>query len=160
MTFIILFNIGGYFLLFKLAQYKIYSDIKKEIIRGLSNDDLVLFVYNPDQYSNIKWRAFEKEFSLNGNMYDVVKISQHENLRFLYCINDIKEKKLIENYAKKHHKDKDNKHKRPLNHKYCKPSCISVICTANYRFDFLMKYNFYTFSNSDLEAPPPKFQLL
>ena len=46
----------------------------------------------------IYWEEKGKEFMFKGEMYDVVKTKTVNGKVMLYCINDKKEKALVDNY--------------------------------------------------------------
>ena len=60
----------------------------------------------------IEWEENNKEFSLEGVLYDVARIEKKEGKTFLYCINDKKEKQLLDNLVKAVNKNHGNKQGR------------------------------------------------
>lgn len=60
----------------------------------------------------IVWEEKNKEFSIEGILYDVARIEKKEGKTFLYCINDKKEKQLLDNLVKAVNKNHDNKQGR------------------------------------------------
>ena len=71
------------------------ESIKEKIIAQLKEEDLEVVSFSN---KNIYWEEEGKEFYLNGEMYDVVKTKTINGKLMLYCINDKKEKQLIDNY--------------------------------------------------------------
>ncbi len=56
-------------------------------------------------YQNVQWIEKGKEFTLNGEMYDVISIRWESNKVTVHAINDKAEKALKQTYAR-HHKGK------------------------------------------------------
>ncbi len=107
LLFIFMFVSGGYQIYFKYLQYDIKQEIKHEIRKGLSEQELTLIVISSKNENEIHWIKKDKEFRYKGLMYDVVKTKINDNKKYYYCINDIKEKNLIANYTR--HNKRRNK---------------------------------------------------
>ena len=153
---VILFNIGGYYLIFCAKQYIIQREIKQEIRKGLKDEDLSLIIVSNNDETGMCWTEPNKEFEYKGEMYDVVRIKINNQKRYYYCINDVKEKKLIVDFYKNHSSKKEEKNiKRTLNDTYFAQQyyLMSHIIASDFhfKFDFLYKSNFV----EDL-TPPPK----
>lgn len=71
--------------------------IKEKILSNLKDEELQIISLTDNQ-QKIYWEEEGKEFSFNGKMYDVVKSKTIKGKVVLYCIDDKKEKQLIENY--------------------------------------------------------------
>ena len=103
LLFIFLFNAFGFWIAFKIKQNQIYTQVRKQIKQNLKNtvplDALYLFnvLKGKDLPEKANWIKPEKEFRLNGNMYDVVKREKKNGQTVLYCINDKQEKALFAN---------------------------------------------------------------
>jgi hypothetical protein len=95
-----LFNIGGYFVWFNIMKNKIQKEIRQEIRQGLTEKDLTLISVPVNDESGICWIKPGKEFTFGDKMYDVVKIKIDGTRKLFYCIEDSKEKKLIDGFAK------------------------------------------------------------
>ncbi|MCG3166528.1 MAG: hypothetical protein POELPBGB_02307 [Bacteroidia bacterium] len=94
---ILLFNISGHFVTFKLSQHSIKKEIKRKIKSHVPETELTVFTFSIAELNKLDWEEKGKEFSLKGNMYDVVKKQQTADSITLYCINDIQEKSLFAN---------------------------------------------------------------
>jgi hypothetical protein len=95
-----LFNIGGYYLWFSFVKNSIQKEIRREIRQGLSEKDLTLISVPVKDEKEICWIKPGKEFTYRGKMYDVVKTRISDDMKFYYCIDDVKEKKLIAGFSK------------------------------------------------------------
>jgi hypothetical protein len=97
---IMLFSVCGYFVLFNLAQNQIQREIKSRIRHGLIDSELTIIEVTVQNATEIRWIKPGKEFTYRGNMYDVVTVTEKNGKTLLKCINDIREKKLIRDFAK------------------------------------------------------------
>ena len=83
---------------------KIEKSVKEELIE--------FFIFDKKDVAenkiDFKW-IHSREFIYNGEMYDIVKKEENDKQLFLYCINDKKEEKLEEEFAKKVEKDAEEK---------------------------------------------------
>ena len=77
----------------------IKEKIEKELLANIPESSLEVII--AENYKNeIRWEDKGKEFSLNGVMYDVAKIIKKNDRTYLYCINDKKEKELLDDFLK------------------------------------------------------------
>lgn len=102
----------GYYFIIRHSQSVQKGIIKEKILRQLKDDELEIISLT-DNYNKIYWEEEGKEFFYNGAMYDVVKTKTINNKVMLYCINDKKEKNLIDDYnlITKHNSSSDKKGK-------------------------------------------------
>jgi hypothetical protein len=92
------FTVMGYHFIFRMR----ISEAKKEMkARLLAQDspELIQFDLTPEKVSSLEWED-EKEFLLNGQMFDVVEMNSLQGVVILKCIPDHKETALIEQYLK------------------------------------------------------------
>lgn len=81
--------------------------MKKEVLAGLPESSLEII--DVEQFStSIDWKEEGKEFALNGVMYDVVKTTTLNGRLLIYCLNDQKEKQLINSLVKAIHSGQTN----------------------------------------------------
>jgi hypothetical protein len=158
LTIIVLFNLGGYYLMFCIAQYNIRKEIKKEIINGLNNKDLTLIIVPFNDESNLCWIESNKEFRYKGEMYDVVKIQNQCQKKYYYCINDRKEKQLIANYDKNHNTKKDSgkKIKNLFNFFLYQQKSVVIKYTDTSDLPFAAIKVLYKLRTITIHSPPPK----
>ncbi len=98
-TAIVLFTVfflsqAGYLL---LIQYQVSS--WKEEMQFLIDNNLhedVVIISLEDNISRIHWEKNGREFSLNGELYDVVVRTKSDGKNFLHCVHDKEEKRLKE----------------------------------------------------------------
>lgn len=72
--------------------------MKARIRAGVPDEALDVFekkIIDP----HITWKKRGKEFILNGDMYDVVRVKEINRKTFIYCIKDSEEKKLLNDFA-------------------------------------------------------------
>lgn len=92
---IFLFNIAGYFILFKIVQNQTKNEIRTEIESGIFKKELTELIIDKKDLAEIQWVEDDKEMRFRGAMYDVVKYSETNNTITFYCIEDSKEDKLF-----------------------------------------------------------------
>lgn len=153
---------------FKLQQLKIRREIKRQIKRGVSEDDLHVISIHPNNASDLNWQK-ENEFIYQGNMYDVVRKEVLEDATIVYhCINDKQEAQLFANLDEmvKKHMDTDspaNKTAKKLFKIFSLSDVQELHKWASIDFNSttpLSRYiNHYISSELSIEGPPPKEHL-
>ncbi len=132
--------------------------MEKELLKQIPESSLDVFI--AEQYGNsIKWEEEDREFSLNGVLYDVAHIKKTGGQTFLYCINDKKEKQLLDNLVKAVNKNHDNK--RGRNMKPVLPDLVFINSIESPTiFSVSPEYTFLNFplvtSYKEISIPPPK----
>jgi hypothetical protein len=110
---------------------------------------------------DFKW-IHSREFKYNGEMYDVVKKEENDKQLFLYCINDKKEEKLEEEFAKKVEDSSANTKYRQLSNHFnillSEPIFKDKLSFGPvYDFSFYNKLpDCYNSINLDIPSPPPR----
>jgi len=90
------FNLAGYYAVFKALQYQVRVDVKTRIKASVSESELVLIIVRNDEEGTMHWLN-ESEFRYRGNMYDVVRHYSRGNAHYYVCINDKQEDQLFKN---------------------------------------------------------------
>ena len=81
--------------------------MEKELLTSIPESSLELII--EEQYGDkLVWEKRNKEFSIDGVMYDVAHIKKTGSKTYLYCINDKKEKELLDNLVKAVRSSNDN----------------------------------------------------
>jgi hypothetical protein len=89
----------GYYFIYSFQQHLIKERMEKELLSRIPESSLELII--AENYGNkIVWEEKNKEFSIDGVLYDVAKIKKTGGKTYLYCINDKKEKELLDNLVK------------------------------------------------------------
>lgn len=95
LVLILLFNIGGFYVVIKSRQYAIRKEVKRQIKHGVDEKDLVPILVNDDNQDQLDWKH-SKEFRYKGSMYDIVRTEFNENGTITYhCIIDDNESALF-----------------------------------------------------------------
>ena len=81
----------GFYLNFVIEQTVIKEQVKEKIIRNLPDNELTLIRISSHEKGKITWMEDGKEFRLEGNLYDVVKIKKEKDSICYYCFCDVKE---------------------------------------------------------------------
>jgi hypothetical protein len=98
----------GYYFIYTIHQHIIKEEVEKELLAHIPESSLQVIIAE-QVVDKIVWEEKNKEFSLDGILYDVSRIEKKEGKTFLYCINDKKEKQLLDDLAKAVNKDHGNK---------------------------------------------------
>jgi hypothetical protein len=151
----------GYYFVMRYTQMLHKKEIKKQIRSQLSNAELEIISLT-DNHQNIHWVKEEKEFIFNGEMYDVVRRETTGGKEIMYCINDKKEKALVDHYnlITKNNSSSDKKEKHTFQ------NSINLFIYEDeiircYYFTFLVN-DFHSYDSrlpenlQDEISPPPK----
>jgi len=101
----------GYYFIYTIHQHIIKEQIEKQLLANIPESSLEII--NAEQFADkIEWEEKGKEFSLDGILYDVLRIKKSDGKTFLYCINDKQEKQLLDNLAKAVNANHGNKQEK------------------------------------------------
>lgn len=92
--FIIFCSESGYYFFYSFQQYQLKQQAKKEFLSSIPAASFEMIEQEKNAHL-IQWEEDEKEFYLNGQLYDVKKTVKTNGKTILYCLNDIKEELLI-----------------------------------------------------------------
>ncbi len=88
---LLIFNMTGIFIVFKIEQAHIRKSIKHQIKAGIPEEELHIFNLSKVEYIKLDWVRPDIEFRKNKEMFDIVHMkSLHDSVR-LYCVNDKEE---------------------------------------------------------------------
>lgn len=93
---VLVFDFAGVLVLFKVQQVSIRREIKRQIKRGLREDELHVITVTAENKHELTWEE-ENEFEYRGNMYDVVRQETLNGSTKYFCINDRQEETLFAN---------------------------------------------------------------
>jgi len=139
-------------------QKNIQKEIKKEIRSGLKDEELTLIIVSHNDESEIQWIKPQKEFRYKGEMFDVVRVKYKNEKKYYYCINDIKEKRLIAAFNKNHKSKKGNEKrmKNRSNNQYFQSFLIKIKDNCSIHLYFVRCDIKYKSNIIDILSPPPK----
>lgn len=163
---VFLFNLFGYFPLFKFAQHKIQKEIKTRLKRSVPEEELFVIVIAKNKVAELDWKREGKELKYKGTMYDIVRMESKGAYNHYYCINDKQENALFTNLEdlvnKQFNTDKSPAGKTArgiiktmISAKYISIDRASVIpsvneISANFCYNFSIKQVFL-----EILTPPP-----
>jgi hypothetical protein len=82
------FNLMGFFLLFKIQQFRISQETTYYIKRDVPKDKLALITITSENRSDLDWKH-EREFRYKGVVYDIVKKEMIDAHTAVYhCLTD------------------------------------------------------------------------
>ncbi len=88
------FNLAGYYVVFKTLQYQVRSGVKTRIKESVPREELVLIALKQGREDGLQWLD-RKEFRYRGGMYDVVRSYSRNDTTFYSCVNDKQEEVLF-----------------------------------------------------------------
>jgi hypothetical protein len=147
-----------------LAKEAAREQVVKQIPENLLNKICI-----QDNGDAIHWEEEGKEFSFNGEMYDVVKIKNEYGKTYAFCISDKKEDKVIDALHKIIKSNTDNSSdpgKHNSNGKTSIPDWTFELqpsdAPGNIAFTQHNYFNFKSalyFNYIEINSPPPNFLL-
>jgi hypothetical protein len=112
---ILVYNLVGLYLVFEILIQEAKRESVEHIALNLPENQLDVLVFNAAEFdsnnSGIEWEEEGKEFRYRDKLFDVVKIEQTGNSVKIYCINDVKEEKLLKMYCEYINYDLSQNHK-------------------------------------------------
>ncbi len=93
-----LFNVSGYYVIFRLMQYHARKEMKAYIKNNLSDDEMEMVIVSDSEISSplSSFKFVKKnEFTYKGKLYDIVRRKKDGDNTIFYCINDKQEEKLF-----------------------------------------------------------------
>lgn len=88
---VFLFSTMGYYVFYSIQLHQAKRTMERQVLAGLP-DSLLVTIEGSDALS---WHEDGREFSLNGEMYDVVRSVVKDGKTIYSCVNDKKEKELL-----------------------------------------------------------------
>ncbi len=97
LLFVFSFNLVGVAIVFKVQQFQIRREVRRQILRGVPDEKLCRISVSDANASDFFWLE-DDEFFYHGSMYDVVrKVALSETETVCYCVNDVLEESLFAN---------------------------------------------------------------
>ena len=87
----------GYFVKLHNEQLERKASVKNQFCKNISEELLTVIDFTTNK-QKIFWEEEGKEFFYNGEMFDIIKTKNIAGKVMLFCLNDKKEKELIEKY--------------------------------------------------------------
>lgn len=133
--------------------------MERELLAHVSESSLEVIIAE-QVFDKIVWEEKNKEFSLDGVLYDVARIEKKDGKTFLYCINDKKEKQLLDDLVKAINTDHGNKQGR----NNIKALLLDLVCMSDEEepktFSASSAYSCFEVtlvsSFEEINSPPPK----
>lgn len=74
-------------------KHQVRRQVKRQIIAGISKDQLVLLKFTQQDSANLEWKH-AKEFKYQGYFYDIVEKEHHNDTTYFWCWWDYEETQL------------------------------------------------------------------
>jgi hypothetical protein len=113
------FTVLGYHFVFRLQLAKARTEMKKAILNGTREKDVIQFAFNKETAGKLEWENAE-EFYFNGRMFDIVEQYSRNGCLFIRCIPDDLETAVVAEYLKT---NRDRSNDKPL-------TCLIKLATA------------------------------
>ena len=133
--------------------------MERELLAYIPDSSLEVFV--AEEFGNkLVWEEENKEFSIEGVLYDVAHIKKNDGKTFLYCINDKQEKQLLDGLAKVVNANHGNKQEK----NNIKSLLVDLVCMNDDEGSGIFSVPF-AYSNfhvnlvssfEEINIPPPK----
>jgi hypothetical protein len=95
---ILLFQVAGSYLVFRVWQMQLKWQAKQQILQNLPPEKLTLLVLDTTTQKHLEWED-NHEFRYQGSWYDVVRVEVQQSLTYYYCYLDRQETKLVEEFG-------------------------------------------------------------
>ncbi|HEU5167360.1 MAG TPA: hypothetical protein VFU29_17570 [Chitinophagaceae bacterium] len=149
----------GYYFVYTIHQHIIKEEMERGLMAHIPESSLEVIIAEKVA-DKMVWEEKNKEFSLEGILYDVARIEKKDGKTFLYCINDKNEKQLLDNLVKAVNKNNDNKQGR----NNIKPLLLDLVCMSEEEepgsFSVPSAYSNFNVtlvsSFEEINSPPPK----
>jgi hypothetical protein len=97
----------GYYFIYLFQQHEIKEAVKEQLLKTIP-DELLVAINADANKDIIEWEEEGREFSMNGDMYDVARTKTVNGATILYCMSDTKEDQLLDDLAKSVRSANDN----------------------------------------------------
>ena len=85
---ILLLKMGGFYAILSYERHEIREKVERKLLNSIEKSELICIVANTENLPKIKWERAEKEFSFEGNLYDVVYAENALGVTHYYCLSD------------------------------------------------------------------------
>ena len=90
----LLLKMGGFYAILSFQREEIREEMERKILKSIDKFELVCIIENAENLPKIAWERPEKEFSFEGNLYDIAYVEIVSGIRYYYCLSDEDETKL------------------------------------------------------------------
>jgi len=149
----------GYYFIYTVHQYMIKEEMEREMLTLIPESSVEVFVAE-ELGDKIQWEEENKEFSIDGVLYDIARIKKSEGKTILYCINDKQERQLLDDLAKAVNANHGNKQEKNT----IKSLLADLVCMNDEEqstiFSVPSTYSLFNVtlvsSFEEIYSPPPK----
>jgi hypothetical protein len=149
----------GYYFIYTIHQFIVKEKMERELLSHIPAASLEVLVLE-ELGDKIVWEEENKEFSIEGTLYDVARIKKSEGKTFLYCINDKQERQLLDGLANAANSNHGNNQEKNT----IKSLLVDLVCMNDQEetlsFRVPSKYSPFNVilvsSFEEINIPPPK----
>lgn len=91
---VMVYNYVGYYAICLAIEWHLEEEMEETLLKNAPEALLEKIIYTGNE-QHIHWEEEGREFLLNGQMYDVVKVKKENGKTVFLCINDKKEEELV-----------------------------------------------------------------
>jgi hypothetical protein len=87
------------YFVFHFSQRAIKREMKNYLSSHLQDAHITMFTFSLEDQKDIGWEG-DDEFTINGQMYDVIQKKKDGNKTVVYCVQDKKETALVQHFLR------------------------------------------------------------
>lgn len=95
---VVLLNLFGFYMAFIMNRNEIRREMQQHL-RQADKDELTVMTMSREEYDKLVWVKENREFRLNGRMFDVEEVQIADDQVILYVEEDHKETRLNDDFA-------------------------------------------------------------
>ncbi len=85
---------GGFYAILSYERHEIREKVERKLLNSIEKSELICIVDNAENLSRIEWKRPNKEFTFEGNLYDIAYVETISGINYYYCLSDKDEMKL------------------------------------------------------------------
>jgi hypothetical protein len=142
---------------FLISQARIRQKMESQIEEIMPDSALVIFYLPEISKGDFCWTRKGREFSYDGEMYDVVRTGYRNGRKVLICLNDRLEKKLMKDFTKR---ETGRRHPvrnfRSINFSWFDSTKPYICLTPATTFHFMTWSDNFKSEVTEILSPPPE----
>jgi hypothetical protein len=133
-----------------------YRHFFQELIRSSDEDQLKVLTFSTTEFQSIQWTEENREFTLDGKMYDVARVEQKNDVYTVYCEHDAFEDAVI-SWMKVNGEKSTTKSNSIISFFEIVPVFDCEPGLMELRKSGTQSYCFYSSFEPEVNTPPPRF---
>lgn len=148
----------GCYYFYQAALRLNYASVQNRIQSRILREELMVIKIDVGESSSIHWKPNHKEFSFNGRMYDVVRLSRSRDHLFICCYPDRKENRLLTGLKAQRRNDLPASRiiSKIQQTQYLMPSREGILSPGSYSLAYYPICDPLHSADFAIHSPPPK----